>query len=150
MDESLIADLDETVTADLPRSKRAGTAADAIRHRTDARWVGIYTIADELATNEGWSGPGAPAHPSFPVSEGLTAHAIRTGSIAVSNDVARDPRYLTNQDDSGSELIVPILVEGRVVGTLDVESDELGSFDGAAVVRYERLAAALHPLWRRD
>jgi putative methionine-R-sulfoxide reductase with GAF domain len=75
---------------------------------------------------------------------------VRTGSVALSNDVARDPRYLTNQEDSDSELIVPILVDGGVVGTLDVESDGIGSFDGAAVVRYENLAAALRPLWHRD
>lgn len=73
---------------------------------------------------------------------------MRTGSVALSNDVARDPRYLTNQDDSGSELIVPTLVDGRVVGTLDVESGRPGGFDGTAIARYEHLATALHPLWR--
>jgi GAF domain-containing protein len=150
VDDSLRAALGEAMAADAPRPVRAGSAADAIRQATDARWVGIYTVADPQVTNEGWSGPGAPAHPSFSVTEGLTAHAIRTGSVAVSNDVGRDPRYLTNQEDSGSELIVPILLEGHVVGTLDVESDKLGSFDGAAIVRYERLAAALRPLWHRD
>jgi hypothetical protein len=31
-----------------------------------------------------------------------------------------------------------------------VESGTPGSFDGAAVVRYERMAAALRPLWQRD
>jgi GAF domain-containing protein len=150
MDESVLAHLDEIVTGDRPRRARAGSAADAIRRATQARWVGIYTVAEAVVCTEGWSGPGAPAHPSFPVTEGLTSHAVRTGSIALSNDVARDPRYLTNQEDSGSELIVPVLVAGRVVGTLDVESGALGSFDGAAVVRYERLAAALRPLWHRD
>jgi L-methionine (R)-S-oxide reductase len=151
MDESVLAHLHVTVTDDRPRRARASSAAEAIRQATpQARWVGIYTVADGLVANEGWSGPGAPAHPSFPITEGLTGHAVRTGSVALSNDVARDPRYLTNQEDSGSELIVPIVVEGRVVGTLDVESGELGSFDGAAVARYERLAAALRPLWHPD
>jgi L-methionine (R)-S-oxide reductase len=150
MDESVLAHLDEMVVTELSRAMRAGRAADAIRQATHARWVGIYTVVDNVVTNEAWSGPGAPAHPSFPVTEGLTAHAVRTGSVALSNDVARDPRYLTNQEDSGSELIVPILVDGGVVGTLDVESDGIGSFDGAAVVRYENLAAALRPLWHRD
>jgi putative methionine-R-sulfoxide reductase with GAF domain len=112
MDESVLAHLDEMVVTELSRAMRAGRAADAIRQATHARWVGIYTVVDNVVTNEAWSGPGAPAHPSFPVTEGLTAHAVRTGSVALSNDVARDPRYLTNQEDSGSELIVPILVDG--------------------------------------
>jgi putative methionine-R-sulfoxide reductase with GAF domain len=69
-----------------------------------------------------------------------TAHAITARAVAVSNDVERDPRYLTNQQDSGSELIVAILAIGRVVGTLDIEDDEVGAFDGAAIARYESVA----------
>jgi putative methionine-R-sulfoxide reductase with GAF domain len=67
--------------------------------------------------------------------------------VAVSNDVANDPRYLTNQDDSGSELIVPVCDGVRVVGTLDVESDHVGAFTGDTIAFYERIARALQPLW---
>jgi putative methionine-R-sulfoxide reductase with GAF domain len=70
MEEPVLAQLDEMVTGDRPRRARAGSAADAIRLATQARWVGIYTVADGLVVNEAWSGPGAPAHPSFPISEG--------------------------------------------------------------------------------
>lgn len=98
---------------------------------------------------EAWSGPGAPAHPTFAATQGLTAHAIRARAAAVSNDVAHDPRYLTNQDDSGSELIVPILRDDTVVGTLDIESSDVGAFSGAGIDRYERLAMALLPLWQQ-
>jgi putative methionine-R-sulfoxide reductase with GAF domain len=61
--------------------------------------------------------------------------------------VARDPRYLTNQDDSGSELIVPVVSADRVVGTLDVEEGEVGAFDQADVNLFEMLADTLRPLW---
>jgi L-methionine (R)-S-oxide reductase len=126
---------------------RAAAVAAVIREASAARWVGVYTVAKGMVTCEGWSGPGAPAYPSFPVTEGLTAHAIRTRSVALSNDVSRDPRYLANQDDSGSELIVPVVADGEVIGTLDVESDRTGAFDGASIARYERLAESLRPLW---
>lgn len=143
----MLSRLAEVVSRHAPRPARAGAVADLIREVTGARWVGVYTVADGMVTNEGWSGPGAPAHPAFPATQGLTGHAVRAGAIVVSNDVRQDPRYLTNQDDSGSELIVPVLVAGRVVGTLDVESDAVGAFDGAEIMRYERLAQALRPLW---
>jgi putative methionine-R-sulfoxide reductase with GAF domain len=94
-------------------------------------------------------GPGAPACPSFAVTEGLTAHVIRAGALALSNAVSRDPRYLANQEDSGSELIVPILADGRVTGTLDVESDGTGAFGGASILDCERLADAMRPLWHQ-
>jgi putative acetyltransferase len=139
--------LAEVLASGQPRSARAKAVADAIRRSTRARWVGVYIVADGMVRNEGWSGPGAPAYPTFPVTQGLTAHAVRTGSVAMSNDVGRDPRYLANQDDSGSELIVPVRDgSGRVVGTLDVESDQTGAFGGAEIAEYERLARMLGPL----
>jgi putative methionine-R-sulfoxide reductase with GAF domain len=75
--------------------------------------VGIYTVAAGTVSNEAWSGTGPPAHPTFPATEGLTAHAIAARAVALSNDVAADPRYLTNQADTGSELIIPIFTEYR-------------------------------------
>ena len=66
---------------------------------------------------------------------------------ALSNDVASDPRYLANQDDSGSELILPVVRDGQVVGTLDVESDEVGAFDGTSITHLKRCARVLSGLW---
>jgi putative methionine-R-sulfoxide reductase with GAF domain len=91
--------------------------------------------------------PRGPAHPTFPATQGLTSHAIRSQRPIVSNDVAHDPRYLANQDDSGSELIVPVLAEGQVAGTLDVESERTGACHAAAVREYEQLAEALRSFW---
>ena len=69
-------------------------------------------------------------------------------STVVSNDVASDPRYLTNQESTGSELIVPVLVDGAVAGTLDVEDEAKGAFDEDDRELFERLAAALTDLYR--
>ena len=147
MDDSVIAQLGAIATREGSREERAARAADLVRRAMDARWVGIYTVTDAVVTCDGWSGPGTPAYPSFAVTEGLTAHAVRTGALALSNDVSRDPRYLANQEDSGSELIVPILADGRVAGTLDVESDRTGAFDGSSILECERLADAVRHFW---
>jgi putative methionine-R-sulfoxide reductase with GAF domain len=147
VDESLLTTLRTIVSSEGSRVARGRTAVAAIRNATAAQWVGLYSVTSDRVTNEAWIGPAAPAHPTFGADQGLTAHAIAAGAVAVSNDVQRDPRYLANQADSGSELIVPIIRDGRVVGTLDVEDDCPGAFDGAAFQRYERLAEALRPLW---
>jgi putative methionine-R-sulfoxide reductase with GAF domain len=60
---------------------------------------------------------------------------------------SRDPRYLANQDDSGSELILPVLRDGKVVGTVDIESNEVGAFDGTLIASHQRYAEALAALW---
>ena len=97
--------------------------------------------------NLAWSGPAAPAHLSFPVDAGLTATAIETRAPVVSGDVGADPRYLQALPTTASELIVPIVVDGAVVGTLDVESDRAGAFGAADRMALERIAAALAGLY---
>jgi L-methionine (R)-S-oxide reductase len=127
--------------------ERARRIAELIRTRTGCRWAGIYRVTDRDVTNLAWSGPGAPAYPNFPIARGLTGAAIESRSTVISNDVANDPRYLTNQESTGSELIVPVVVEGRVVGTLDVEDAAKDAFDDEDQALFENLAEALTHLY---
>lgn len=109
--------------------------------------MGIYRVVGGEVHNIAWSGPTGPAHPTFPIAAGLTGIAVQSRSTVIANDVARDPRYLTNQASTGSELIVPILIGEQVVGTLDVEAAERGAFDERDRVLFETLAAALAELY---
>jgi GAF domain-containing protein len=147
MDMQVLQGITAAVAMPTTRNERARAAADLIRHSTGHRWVGVYTVTDSSVVNEAWSGPGPPAFPTFARDRGLTAHALRAKAPALSNDVANDPRYLANQDDSGSELIVPVVRDGQVLGTLDAESDEVGAFDGMSIAHLERCARALSGLW---
>jgi GAF domain-containing protein len=121
-------------------------AVQLIRRATARRWVGVYRVRDSKVENLAWSGVGPPAHPVFDVDRGLTATAVATARTVVSNDVASDPRYLANQPTSASELIVPILSAGHVVGTLDVEDAATDAFDADDSRLFERLAGALTAL----
>jgi L-methionine (R)-S-oxide reductase len=111
------------------REERARTIAEEIRRAGDYRWVGLYDVTTKEVALIAFAGPSAPAHPVFPIDRGLTATAIRTRELVISNDVANDPRYLTALDSTGSEMIVPVVSDGVVVGTVDVESDRTGAFD---------------------
>ena len=125
----------------------AELAAALIRVATARRWVGIYAVTETEVVNLAWSGPGPPAFPRFAVDRGLTGSAISSRATVVSNDVANDPRYLTALDSTGSELIVPVVVGGRVVGTLDVEDERTDAFADEDVALFERLAFELAPLY---
>jgi len=116
-------------TTELDRAAAAALFAEAIRAAGPYRWVGLYDVTpDEIAIIT-YSGPAPPAYPTFPVTKGLSGEAVRSRRTVVSNDVSRDTRYLTNLETTGSEMIVPILApDGHVVGTIDVENDELDAF----------------------
>jgi putative methionine-R-sulfoxide reductase with GAF domain len=129
------------------RVERAQHLADLIRASTGRRWVGVYQVTRDKVVNLAWSGPSAPAHPSFSVGDGLTGAAIEARESVLSNDVAHDPRYLTALTSTGSELVVPIVIGAGVVGTLDVEDERSDAFGPDDQRLFERAAGAMGPLF---
>ncbi|HUK53070.1 MAG TPA: SpoIIE family protein phosphatase [Candidatus Binatia bacterium] len=65
----------------------------------------------------------------IPVGKGITGAAAQTGQPVLVGDVSRDPRYLSAVESVRSEMAVPLLLEGRVTGVLDIQSRELESFN---------------------
>jgi putative methionine-R-sulfoxide reductase with GAF domain len=144
----LIEQLRREAARDVDIETRARRLAELIRSGTDRRWVGIYGVGDGEVRNLGWSGPAAPAYPNFPITDGLTGSAVLARASVLSNDVANDPRYLTNQESTGSEMIVPVLDGDAVVGTLDIEDERTGAFTADDQALFEDVAEALRALYR--
>lgn len=131
------------------RAVKAKRLAELIQKLGEYRWVGIYDVGPETVSIIGWSGPSAPAYPSFPVTKGLTGSAIESKKTVNVGDVRNDPRYLTAFDGTLSEMIVPVLHpgDGRVVGTVDVESEKANAFSTRDREMIEQCAQAALPLW---
>jgi putative methionine-R-sulfoxide reductase with GAF domain len=147
-----VSDLIEQVRREAARDvdieTRARRLAELIRAGTDRRWVGIYGVGRGEVRNLGWSGSAPPAYPNFPINAGLTGSAVLARESVLSNEVANDPRYLTNQESTGSELIVPVLDGDVVVGTLDIEDERTGAFTQDDQALFEDVADALRALYR--
>jgi putative methionine-R-sulfoxide reductase with GAF domain len=127
------------------RARHGRAIAEAIRADGGYRWVGVYEVDVEagLVSNIAWSGAGPPEFPSFPATKGLTSRAIASGRTVNVGDVSKDPDYLTALATTRSEIIVPVHRDGRVVGTVDVESADVNAFDAAAQRKLEECAIAL-------
>ena len=63
-------------------------------------------------------------HWRIPMGDGIIGAAASTGRAIRVGDVTRDPRYLNAVDSVRSELAVPLVVHGRVIGVLDIESSQ--------------------------
>jgi phosphoserine phosphatase RsbU/P len=64
----------------------------------------------------------------IPLGQGIIGTAAATGQPVRVGDVSKDPRYLNALDEVRSELAVPLMVQNRVVGVLDIESRQLDYF----------------------
>ncbi len=58
----------------------------------------------------------------IPLDEGITGAAAQSRQPVLVNDVHSDPRYLNAVDAVRSELAVPMLARGRLVGVIDMQS----------------------------
>lgn len=142
------------------RVARVARVAEAIRREGEYRWVGIYDVGAEEIAAIAWAGPGAPAHPRFPVTQGLCGAAVASARTIVVGDVAKDPRYLTTLGSTRSEIVVPVFAAPatdtagenrpsprRVAGLIDVESERPDAFTDRDRAALELCASAIRALW---
>ncbi len=64
----------------------------------------------------------------IPLGEGITGIAAANRQPVLSADVRSDPRYLTALDAVQSELAVPMLARGKLVGVIDLQSTRLAAY----------------------
>ena len=64
------------------------------------------------------------------LGDGLIGSAVRTGEEVITNDVHTEPRFrfLDLLPETQSEAVLPLKIEGQILGVLDVQSDRLGAF----------------------
>ena len=146
----LLEEVSRALEVDGDRARKAAAVAGAVRRAGGYRWVGLYEVGDEEIANLAFDGPGAPAHPRFPVSQGLSGSAVASAETVMVGDVREDPRYLTAFGSTRSEMIVPVVDRARrgVVGTIDVESERVDAFSEEDRAALECCAAAVAPLFR--
>ena len=112
-------------------------------------WVGLYDVSDTHVSAIAWTGTEAPAFPTFPVSQGINGAAVAARTPVIVQDVTKDSRYLTTFGATRSEAVFPILSadNSRVVGTIDLESEEVNAFQPPDEAFLRTCAEQLRPLW---
>ena len=110
-------------------------------------WVGIYTVSGKDLVLDAWAGPAATEHTRIPIGKGVCGYAAKSGRTEIVSDVSKDPRYLQCFLSTRAEIVVPILVQGSVVGEIDVDSDQLDAFSSVDAELLEAVAKKLGTHW---
>ncbi len=123
------------------RIANAANLSALVYHALPAlNWVGFYFHdGHELVV-----GPfqGLPACIRIPLDKGVCGAAARTGQTQRVADVHAFPGHIACDSASRSELVVPLLAEGRLLGVFDLDSPEPDRFDLDDQHGLEAIAAA--------
>ncbi|MGG0237047.1 GAF domain-containing protein [Bacillus sp. AFS018417] len=93
----------------------------------DINWVGFYvTEGNQLVL-----GPfqGLPACVRIPFGRGVCGAAAETKTTQLVADVHQFPGHIACDAASNSEIVVPLIKNGEVIGVLDIDSPNKGRFD---------------------
>ena len=124
-----------------PIANMANAAALLWEYLPDLNWAGFYrNIGGELVL-----GPfqGKAACIRIPFGSGVCGAAAETRQSQLVEDVHAFPGHIACDAASASELVVPIIVDGELLGVLDLDSPNVGRFDMEDQAGCEALVALL-------
>ena len=90
-------------------------------------WVGFYLVKEDELVLGPFQGPIACTR--IRLGKGVCGTAWKEARTLIVPDVEQFPGHIACSSDSKSEIVVPILQQSEVIGVLDIDSDELDSFD---------------------
>ncbi len=115
----------------------------------DLNWAGFYFLREleggkqELVLGPFQGKPACVRIPVAPVARGVCGAATATRITQRIENVHDFPGHIACDGASLSELVVPLIVDGRVIGVLDLDSPKLARFDAEDQAGFEAMAAIL-------
>ena len=123
----LLPQLHALVSTETDLIANLANVAAALKQTFGFFWVGFYLVKEDELVLGPFQGPIACTR--IRLGKGVCGTAWKEGRTLIVPDVEQFPGHIACSSDSKSEIVVPILQQGEVVGVLDIDSDELDSFD---------------------
>ncbi len=90
-------------------------------------WTGFYRVRDDDLLLGPFQGPMACTR--IKKGRGVCGTAWQKGETQIVPDVDQFPGHIACSSASRSEIVVPVTIEGEIIGVLDIDSAELDTFD---------------------
>ena len=127
-----LAEIGEDVNASLDLDEVLARAAALIKRHIDYEIFGVLMIEGDGSYLRHRFAIGYPRELAeslrIPMGQGITGTAAATGHSVRVSDTSKDPRYINAIESVRSELAVPLIVRGKCVGVLDIQSRHLDYF----------------------
>ena len=149
---SLIADIGQHVLSILDPETLLDYAVQAIQRQFGYYYVDVFLtdpsqqhIVFQASSHVEYAARWREQGMRFRLGEGITGHVAATGQPYIADNVRQDPHYIIDEllTESRSELAVPIRAGDRILGVLDLNSEQVHRFDDADLFVTQSLADQL-------
>jgi sigma-B regulation protein RsbU (phosphoserine phosphatase) len=125
---STLAEIGEEVNASLDLDEVLARTAALIKKHIDYEIFGVLFVEKGALALRHRFAIGYPRDLAdnlrIPLGQGITGTAAATGHSVRVSDVTQDPRYINAIDSVKSELAVPLMIQGKCIGVLDIQSNQ--------------------------
>ena len=125
--KALIPQIEALIGAEKDLIANLANTAAALYHTFGFFWVGFYLVKDDELVLAPFQGPIACTR--IKRGKGVCGAAWETTETIIVPDVDQFPGHIACNSESKSEIVVPLISQGIVVGVLDIDSDRLDDFN---------------------
>jgi len=125
---SLLPQIKALMEGETDGTANLANVAAALKEQFGWLWVGFYLVKDGELVVGPFQGPVACTR--IRKGRGVCGTAWAEARTLIVPDVEAFPGHIACSSQSRSEIVVPLFAGAVVVGVLDVDSVELGAFDG--------------------
>ena len=125
--ESLIPQIKGLLEGEADLIANLANIAAALKEQFGWFWVGFYLVKNEQLVLGPFQGPVACTR--IAKGRGVCGTSWLQAATLIVPDVEKFPGHIACSSISKSEIVVPIILHGEVIGALDVDSSEYNSFD---------------------
>jgi L-methionine (R)-S-oxide reductase len=134
---SLLPQIEALVSGEQDLTANLANISAALKSAFNWWWVGFYLVKE----NELLLGPfqGPVACTRIGLGKGVCGSAWQQAQSIIVADVEKFPGHIACSSASKSEIVVPIIINEKVIGVLDVDSEHLNHFDNTDQLYLEKL-----------
>lgn len=125
--QSLIPQIEALISTETDAVANMANICAALKEQFNFFWVGFYLVKEDELVLGPFQGPVACTRIAY--GKGVCGTAWKEQKTLIVPDVDAFPGHIACSSLSKSEIVVPLIINGRIAGVLDVDSKEAADFD---------------------
>lgn len=138
---SLIPQIEGLLTGEDDLIANLANVVAALKEQFKWLWVGFYLVKKNELVLAPFQGPVACTR--IQKGRGVCGTAWAQAKTLIVPDVEKFPGHITCSSLSRSEIVIPLIKNNKVIGVLDVDSEEADHFDNTDQQYLERIVALI-------
>ena len=139
--QTLFPQIEALLVGETEMTANMANVAAALKQTFDFFWVGFYVVKKDMLVLAPFQGPIACTRIRH--GKGVCGTAWKEAKTLIVPDVELFPGHIACNAASRSEIVVPVIREGKVIAVLDIDSDKPDSFDEVDANYLERICGLL-------